>query len=192
MISATVVSRGGASVEKVIRAKQAQIARNKERAARAAANALKVEMKRQAPYETKRDSTAAKSRIPHLRSTIRVTRKIGGWAVGPHSPVAHLVIRGAQRGKIETVSMAGGKHALRLAGRRQIRAHARGQVGPVGQAHALMISSGGEVYFRSSARPGPMPANAFVARTRELAGGEAKAIAGAVLFHDALDPNEGA
>ena len=192
MSTLSVVSHGFKEVEKRIKVEQLRIEREHDRATKAAANALKVVMRREAPYETKRDVTRNKARVRHLRATIRVRKTPTGYAVGPASPLAHLVIRGATRGEVETVGgSAGATHQLTLAGRRQLRAHARKLVGPAGEARALALSSGGEAFFRASARPGPMPANDFIHRTRELAGMEAKTIAGEVLFKGAPDPNAG-
>ena len=191
MSTLDVVAHGFAQVEAKIRAEEARIQSNHVKAGKAAANALKVVMRREAPYETKRDVARNKGRVRHLRATIRVRPVLGGWAVGPASPLAHLVVRGAHRGQTERVGGGGGAaHQMTLAGARQFRAHARKLIGPVGQAQALAISSGGETYYRASAKPGPMPANAFIRRTRELAGLEAKRIAGEVLFHNLPDPNE--
>jgi len=192
MSTIEVVSHGFAEVQKRIKAEQLRIEREHDRATKAAANVLKVAMRREAPYQTKRDVTRNKARVRHLRATIRVRKTLTGYAVGPASPLAHLVVRGASRGQTETVGGAGGQtHQMTLAGRRQIKAHARGMVGPAGEAQALSMSSGGEAFFRASSKPGPMPANDFIHRTRELAGMEAKTIAGEVLFKGVPDPNAG-
>lgn len=192
MSTIDVVTHGFAEVQKKLKEEQLRIARNHDKATKAAANALKVAMRREAPYETKRDISRNKARVRHLRATIRVRKTLTGYAVGPASPLAHLVVRGARRGQVEMVGGAGGAaHQMTLAGHRQSRQHKRGLIGPAGASRALVMSSGGETLFRASARPGPMPANDFIHRTRELAGLEAKTIAGEVLFKNAPDPNTG-
>ena len=154
------VLHGAASVAKKIEAKRQQIERNHDRAARAAANALKVAMKAEAPYRTRvRGSGGGR----HLRASVRVRRIPGGYRVKPESRVAHLVIRGVRAHHIE-----------------------------VKRKHALSFDAGGGHVFAHSANPGGFSGNPFVERARQIAAGEARNIAGAVLFHDAPDPNEGA
>lgn len=182
-------AQGGKELVGLLEKKQAQIKANQSRAERGAANVLKKIMQVEAPYTatSARDITRRKAKVRHLRATIRVRHTASGhWAVGPASPLAHLVVRGASRGQTERIGGSGGSvHQLTLAGRRQLRAHARGLVGPAGQARALAISSGGETFFRASAKPGPMPANNFIKRTLEIARGEATHEAGNVLFRGA-------
>lgn len=97
----------------------------------------------------------------HLRASIRIRRVAEGWRVKPESRVAHLVIGGVKA------------HDLSRRSKR-----------------AMAFSEGGETVFASRAHSPGFSANPFVARTREIATGEAKAVAGEVLFHDAPDPAE--
>jgi|GEM_PF-5664554 hypothetical protein len=189
MTALAMVAEGGEKLVALLEKKQAQVEANQSRAERAAANTLKKVMQAEAPYTATsvRDVTRKKAKVKHLRATIRVRHTASGqWAVGPASPLAHLVVRGASRGQTERVGGSGGQvHQVTLAGRRQLRAHARGIVGPAGEARALAITSGGQTFFRASAKPGPMPANNFIQRTLEIARGEATHEAGNVLFRGA-------
>lgn len=179
---------------------QAEAGHRRERAGRAAANLLKVVMRREAPVSkaATRDVARKKGRVKHLRATITVRPEghaggnVAAFSVGPRSSLAHLVVRGT-KARHEVVGESPGKqgHRASLAAARQLRFNARGLQGPrIGEARALAWSSGGDTVFAHSSNPGPMPPNHFIQRTREIAGGEAKTIAGAVLFHDVPDPNE--
>jgi HK97 gp10 family phage protein len=185
-----VVIKGVDHLIRKVEQMQTQIELNKVRAARAAANALKVVMKVEAP-RGKHD--VGKKGVGHLRASITVRQVAGGFTVGPRSPLAHLVIKGTvARHETAGQSTGGTVHQATLLSRRQLRFNVRGRQGPViGQAQALMWSSGGQQVFRTSSSPGPMPKNPFVNRTLQLARGEATKIAGAVLFHNAPDINEG-
>jgi len=91
-----------------------------------------------------------------LAETIEVRHTALGTTVGPQSPLTHLVVKGAARGQT---------------------------VMPVAKQSLAWPDSGGTVFAHSS-QPGPMPANDFVTRAREIAGHEARVIAGEVLFRD--------
>ncbi len=178
---------------------QAEAVHRRKTAARAAANLLKVVMRQEAPYGKAgaRDSARKKARTKHLRSTITVRPEsfAGGdadaFSVGPRSPLAHLVVRGTGQRHEEVGGSGEERHQASLARARQLRFNARGFAGPkFGGARALAWSDQGGTRFAHSSNPGPSPRHDFIQRTREIAGGEAKTIAGAVLFHGAPDVNE--
>lgn len=185
-----------------------KLARNRSRAARAAANLLKVVMREQAPFTPagQRDVGRKKAKVRHLRASINVRAETHGgflvfsgpaveaFSVGPRTGLAHLVVRGARRGQTETVGGVGqDAHQETLRLRREMRMHGRHLAGPYfGNARALSWQAGGERLYAHSVQTGPMPANDFISRTRAIASGEARTIAGEVLFHEAIDANEGA
>lgn len=83
--------KGAQKVRARAEALQREIERNKDRAARSAANALAVAMKAEAPVE---EHPAPGKRRGKLRRSIRVRKVPEGYTVGPRSKLAHLVIRG--------------------------------------------------------------------------------------------------
>ena len=149
---------GATKLTNRLRAMHAQIERNKGRAARAAANLIKVAIKEQSPTHQGRGKHK-------LRSSVRVLPIPGGFAVGPHAWYARLVIKG---------------HAAPHQPIRPVR------------ARALEWSAGGESVFAGSSRGGSARPNPYVARALEISRGEAKVVAGEVLFHNAPDFLEGA
>ena len=143
-----------------LQAEREKIERNKVRATRAGANAVKKVMRAEAPV-----SRGRKAGRRHLRQTIGVHEVAGGaFSVKPHSHVTHLVVQGAARGQVEHTA----------------------------NAKTLHWSQSGSDRFAATVHVGPMPANNFIARTREIVHPEIKPIVGEVLFHGAPDPNEGA
>lgn len=178
-----------------IEQKRAEIQHNRSKAARAVANLFKVVMRREAPYSAgSRDVARKKGHVKHLRGTITVkpgglnAGNVSSFTVGPRSRLAHIIVRGTK----PRHEVVGGSDRAGLAAARQLRFNARGFQGPkFGGAKALAWSDGGGTIFAHSSNPGPMPRNDFISRTFAIANPEAKAVAGAVLLHDAPDPNEG-
>jgi hypothetical protein len=82
-----VIMKGAANVQRRLVAMQAQIERNKNRAARAAANLIKVAIKEQTP-------TRAGPGKHKLRSSVRVVGFSSGYVVGPTAWYARLVVKG--------------------------------------------------------------------------------------------------
>lgn len=184
---------------------QAEVQTRKRRAGRAAANSLKVLMLQMAPVSATRgrDVARKKMKVRHLRSSVTVredwSRGSDAFTVGPRSPLAHLVVRGTGPRHVQVGGSEGASAAhleglrLRRSIRQTVLANRMGQAGPrFGNASALAWGGTDGTVFANNSNPGPMPGNSFIARTLELGKGEARTIAGDVIFRGMPDMNEGA
>lgn len=160
--------------------RQAAIAARVDPAERAMATEL-LHAARAAAPRSKGSRSRRGAAGPHFAQTIRIRHSARGYAVGPASRLASIVIRGTKV-RSEVVGGGGAKHQATLLGRSQMRAHARHVTGPVMGARALAWQSGGGVIFRHSAHPGPSPRHPFLAAAAEASHAARMRVAREVLF----------
>lgn len=163
-MSAEVYLNGAKKVIADLEKRQAMIERNRERAARSAATIVRRAIRAEARKirgtgtvvgYTKR----GRAKVRHkLETSVQIWRVPLGWAVGPKTPIAHLVIRG---------------HAAPSS---PIVPHGAG-------ARALSWSAGGQTVFAASSPGGRAAGNPFVHRALdELTRTEAVEAAKTTLF----------
>lgn len=173
-MSADVITKGFAHLERRIEKMRIDIEKNKDRAARAAAEVVKVAIKAESP--------TGHSGRHKLRSSVRVVRFSAGWVVGPTAFYRRFVIRGHGPVKVN-----GGREVPKGAERAQSAFHRSHRQGPAMAKRSLSFAG----VARASSPGGTAHDNPYVNRALMSARGEARTVAGAVLLHDAPDLTTG-